>query len=101
MAQKCSDRETIPMCRAHHQEQHRIGLRRFTADYQLDLFKLIQHLNERPRVLVIAGRFVGLYRGQMFKLFVTSQPIAESIELAKMLCREYLIEQMFQPASKM
>ena len=96
LGQKCSDREAIPLCSLHHQEQHRIGLKQFAGDYELDIPFLIEQLNEKPRIVVRrASRFFCLYRDECFRLFPTCNGIGESIELAKMLCREYLIETVF------
>ena len=106
MGQKSSDRETIPLCSLHHREQHRIGLRQFSRDYELDIPALLTALNEKPRIqlatrtdrfhtLIFSVSYVAQYRDQAFVLFQVSQGIGESVELAKHLCREYLIEQIF------
>jgi hypothetical protein len=104
MAQKCSDRETIPLCSAHHREQHRIGLREFAKVYELDVWELINQLQERPRITtrhdvptnyIRGGQYVATYRGTEFLLFPVVQGLVESVELAKHLCREYLIETFF------
>lgn len=39
-AQKPHDAFGISLCRSHHDEQHRIGARRFAQKYQLDLWAL-------------------------------------------------------------
>lgn len=37
MASKGDDSSCVPLCREHHQEQHRIGMKDFEAKYGLDL----------------------------------------------------------------
>lgn len=37
MAQKCDDREALPLCQHHHAQQHQKGIRTFEATYQIDL----------------------------------------------------------------
>src|SRR5271154_4397189 len=79
MGQKRSDLETLPMCRAHHEEQHRIGWPRFIQTYELDIPGILAELREKPRLVIIPSKCVigapcwfALYRGQEFLL----QPVA-------------------------
>src|SRR5882672_9675230 len=50
LSQKCSDRETIPLCREHHTEgktsAHKLG-KNFWKYHGIDRDKLIAQLNER------------------------------------------------------
>ncbi len=50
LSQKCSDRETLPLCVDHHQEgkyaQHKLG-KRFWSHHDLDRDVLIRLFNER------------------------------------------------------
>ena len=50
LSQKCSDRETIPLCAGHHRigvtAQHRLG-KKFWEHHQIYLDTLIAGLNER------------------------------------------------------
>jgi|SRR5208337_183137 len=108
MGQKSSDRETIPLCSLHHREQHRIGLRQFSRDYELDIPELVRQLNEKPQLFIEP---VGLkwpwgetipqpfyfarYRDECFRLFPACNGLTDSIDLAKELCREYLISTLF------
>lgn len=111
MAQKCSDRETIPLCSIHHKEQHRIGLRQFQRSYDLDIETIVETLQQKPRLIVKPvplkwpwGEIIpephwfAVYRGECFRLFPTCNGLNESIALAVELCREYLIESYFRPA---
>ena len=117
MSQKSSDRETIPLCSAHHKEQHRIGLREFCRTYELDLPALIRQLTEKPRIVTEylpwnctlgsgedweppTAYYFADYRQERFKLLPVDLGLTESIELAKVRCREYLIEQMFTPIAR-
>ena len=102
MAQKSSDREAIPLCSLHHREQHRIGLRQFSTSYELDIPALVEQLNQRPYIFIKPvplpePHYFADYRDECFRLFPVCNGIAESIELAKELCREYLIETVFRP----
>jgi hypothetical protein len=49
MSQKCSDRETIPLCAKHHREgpesHHKLG-KKFWEYHGLDRDALIKQLNE-------------------------------------------------------
>lgn len=111
MSQKSSDRETIPLCSLHHREQHRIGLKRFARDYNLDIPAMLRDLNERPRIRIagpedalrvpvmaalVTARFLADYRDDTFLLLPVALGVDESIELAKRVCREYLIETVFK-----
>jgi len=109
LGQKSSDREAIPLCSAHHREQHRIGLKQFERTYELDIPALVEALNEKPRLFVErmtspdGGRngeryWFASYRDEIFKLLPARDDEAylyESIQLATYLAREYLIEQVF------
>jgi len=68
MSQKADDRLTIPMCSIHHKEQHRIGWKRFSASYDLDIAALLNLLTERPRLEIdpSSGCWHCCYRGQRF-----------------------------------
>lgn len=49
MGQKCSDEETAPLCRPHHEEQHKIGLEAFQKKYGLNLLAIAAELVKRYR----------------------------------------------------
>jgi hypothetical protein len=103
LSQKSSDRETVPLCSLHHKEQHRIGLKRFARDYNLDIPTMLRALNHRPRIF--AGLYRSLYgverfyfaeyRDECFTLLPISVGLTESVKLAKQLCREHLIDTVF------
>ena len=110
MGQKSSDRETIPLCSLHHREQHRIGLRQFSRDYELNIPQLLAQLNEKPRIRLRRTTDVFLirnvdfwnkalyvceYRDACFYLLPVEIGLDEAVALAKQHCREYLIEQLF------
>ncbi len=38
---------TVPLCRWHHRQQHRIGIRSFESVYRLDLAVIARNLGER------------------------------------------------------
>lgn len=50
LGQRCSDRQAIPLCEAHHRtglkSQHVMG-RNFWIFWELDRYELIEQLNER------------------------------------------------------
>lgn len=105
MGQKCSDLDTVPLCGIHHREQHRIGLRQFQRRYELNIPALLTVLKEKPR-LFVRTQFVRIdngielywlcsYRGEAFRLLSVALGLAESIELAKVRCREFLLSDYF------
>ena len=105
MGQKRSDLDTIPMCRTHHDYQHQVGWPAFLRKYQLDILELLKALTEKPRIEIeIAGnylgersaRFIAAYRGETFTLYPVPNVIG-SIEAARGLCREHLIDTLFRP----
>jgi hypothetical protein len=115
MGQKRSDLDTLPLCHAHHEEQHRIGWPRFIQTYELDVQEILRELRERPRLMVWSGiptiarigprdprfygggpRFVALYRDQEFILKFVSDGLEASLELARRVCGEYLRDQLIQ-----
>lgn len=110
MGQKCSDRETIPLCGLHHRERHRVGLKQFAQIYNMDVVWIVSELNRKPRLFLedVIGAislyppaalevacWSAEYRGETFRLLPISLGIRESIELARELCREHLIETFF------
>lgn len=62
MAQKSSDFETIPLCRAHHRDgndsYHGLGPRRFADVHNLDIPTLVKFFNARPSVKIEGGWYV-------------------------------------------
>ena len=104
MGQKRSDLDTIPMCRVHHDYQHHVGWPVFLRKYQLDICELLKALTEKPRfeirriafALGYQMRHVALYRGEEFILY-PSDNLTASVEAAKNLCRDYLIDTLFRP----
>lgn len=104
MGQKCSDLDTMPLCRLHHEEQHRIGWPRFIQVYELDVPAILAELRERPKIVVASGivslapgpHFVALYREQEFVLKPTSFGLELSVACALSSCGEYLRDQLLQ-----
>lgn len=47
LAQKCSDREAVPLCGEHHRAQNRIGAQWFWAFWGLDRDAIIADLQRR------------------------------------------------------
>jgi hypothetical protein len=105
MAQKRSDFETGPLCRVHHQEQHRIGWPRFIQTYGLDIRAILEELREKPKLRIVHLRtpygplgpiYVALYKGCEFNLRFVSEGIRISIACMKQACGEYLRDQLMQ-----
>ena len=59
MGMKAHDAFTIPLCRAHHAERHRIGWRTFDARHGLDAIELARDLARRSPHLQRAAREAG------------------------------------------
>ena len=107
MGQKRSDLDTLPLCSAHHEEQHRIGWPRFIQTYELDVQEILRELRERP-ILVICHRsgdrypspvdapafYQAFYKDTEFTLLGTADGVAANIRLAWDLCGEYLRDQL-------
>jgi hypothetical protein len=106
MGQKRSDLETLPLCAAHHEEQHRIGWPRFTQTYGLDVQEILRELRERPRLLIMDGaaarrfgwkaHYVAHYKDQEFILKPVYFGLELSLTCAFRVCGEYLRDQLMQ-----
>ena len=98
MAQKRSDLDTIPMCALHHSEQHRVGWPQFIRTYDLDIHELLKQLREKPRFEVreIPAVWIAIYRGKELRLTRTAYGFTSSLECAKDLCRDILIDEVFR-----
>jgi hypothetical protein len=108
MGQKCSDLETLPLCEHDHQVQHRLGLRQFAQNHNLDVVWIVTQIHRKPKLFIdwvpvkygmlaeFEPFFFAAYRDEVFKLLPVSLGWSESFELAKQLCREYLIETFFK-----
>jgi hypothetical protein len=101
MAQKRSDLETVPLCRLHHDEQHRIGWPAFIRIYELDLAELLKALQEKPHIWItvedIANWYWATYRDESFRLCPVEFSLRLAVSTAKQRCREILIDQLFTP----
>ena len=117
MGQKRSDLDTLPLCFAHHEEQHRIGWPRFLQTHELDIQEILQTLREKPRLEVVS-RFMqpyprgiydtllfslvginvyqAVYRGQEFELLPVEAGLQASLECAFQVCGEYLRDCLMQ-----
>jgi hypothetical protein len=103
MGQKRSDLDTLPLCSAHHEEQHRIGWPRFIQTYELDVQEILRELREKPRLVIVpreeeAGLryWHALYRGQEFLLDPVAYGAKNAILRAFRVCGEYLRDQLIQ-----
>lgn len=67
LAQKCSDFETIPLCPAHHREQHRMGLKAFTRKHSLDLSQILTQLTRKPALKLEGGHYVAYLEGEAYR----------------------------------
>jgi hypothetical protein len=102
MGQKRSDLDTLPLCYAHHEEQHRIGWPRFIPTYELDVQEILRELREKPRMFIVdrAGinqrHFTVAYRGQEFFLTGVRDGVEKALSYALRACGEYLRDQLIQ-----
>ena len=108
MGQKCSDAETLPLCDHDHREQHELGLKKFATIHNLDIVWIVTQLHRKPKLFIadwvprypyagaVQAFFFAAYRDEVFKLLPVSLGWNESFELARQLCREYLIETFFK-----
>jgi hypothetical protein len=58
MSRKASDYETIPLCRAHHDECHQLGAKRFALKHSLNIPELLARLQEKPTLKRDEGQYV-------------------------------------------
>lgn len=99
MRQKRSDFETIPLCRAHHDEQHRTGWKAFIDKYDLDIPALLAVLSVKPRInrgiVGPSDRYWMTYQGEMYALTTIQHELKNAIALAQEFRRDWLIEHIF------
>ena len=103
MAQKRSDFETLPLCRLHHQEQHRIGWTQFIRSYELDVQWWLEQLRERPKMFLqdsyrmTTGTvfYYCSYRHHIQHLCEVRSGVSEAWRIAQQRCREILIAELF------
>lgn len=96
MSQKASDFDTIPLNRTFHQEQHRIGLKRFCKTYDLNLTEMLGMLKEKPRIkpILVLGRFGAEYQNEFLVLGLIAEGLPHSLSLLKDRAREMLSERI-------
>jgi hypothetical protein len=96
MGQKCSDFETIPLNSLYHREQHRIGLKRFAATYELDIPALLDLLTTKPRIFIWAGRYIATWGDESISLGYVEQGLYRSIKLLKDRLRDLLSDRILE-----
>jgi hypothetical protein len=92
IAQKSPDNSAIPLCANHHRTDaysyHRLGPRKFSEKYRLDIPAIVRRLNSKPTIRVEAGRFVAYLEDERYVLGPTGAGIRPAIKEALRLCRE-------------
>jgi hypothetical protein len=91
MAQKTDDRGCVPLCRAHHNEQHLIGWREFLRLYDLDLEWWITRLSAKPRIYRTANGYAAAYQEDGW---IELGPCL-SMAVLRDVCREWLVDNVF------
>jgi hypothetical protein len=107
MGQKSSDLETIPLNALYHREQHRVGLKKFAATYDLDIPAILAMLTEKPDVSTLrywdAGLdrqlhselfYVANYAGDFMRLAPVRDGLPKSLAILKDRVRESLTERI-------
>lgn len=103
ISQKTDDHRAIPFCRAHHEEQHRIGWKRFIDTYRLNLPELLEVLTARPRFSVYRLKepiYVAHFLGEEFVVTMVSAGLKRAIRCARDQCREILIGRIIKLQQK-
>lgn len=70
MGEKASDRWVVPLCREHHDQQHRIGELAFWSFYKIDSFALALALHHASGDSEIAEVILGAHHRKMGKVGV-------------------------------
>lgn len=98
MAQKASDRSTIPLCPRHHRtgadSLHALGPRQFEAAHGVLLAELVNRLNEKPRIFLVEGRFYTRIREREYLLGRVAIGAARAIACAQDRWRRAYVEEM-------
>jgi len=101
MGQKASDFDIIPLNELYHREQHRIGLKAFCQNYNLDIPALLALLQEKPRITIwplaptpTDVRYGAFYRDQYFVLGLVSDGLPKSIRMLRDRVREVLTDEL-------
>jgi len=104
MKQKRSDFETIPLCDAHHDEQHQIGWKDFIRKYDLNIRGLLTELNVKPRISCWNNPeptyWMDYQRGTYRLNRVDQGGLKVARRLAQEHRRDWLIENVFRPLEK-
>lgn len=100
MSQKSDDRETLPLCSAHHKEQHRIGLRTFVRTYRLDIPELLALLTAKPRLSIWEGRYIAQWRDQTICLTLVEYGFTSAMICLRSHVQEILSEELRTRATK-
>jgi len=99
---EASDLETIPLCGLHHKEQHRIGLKRFTHSYDLDIPAILERLTARPRIVPMGDAFIGFFLGEEHVLCPLgaglNSAIRRMVAVRSDVLRDYLLQKKGQAA---
>lgn len=100
MGQKCSDLETIPLCRIHHQEQHRIGLKAFARIYELDIPALLHLLTRKPVIRVWERRYIAYWGDTVSALHPVELGLPKSMATLKTLIHEHVSQEILARQSR-
>lgn len=102
LSTKAPDNQTVPLCRAHHDELGGPGGRRtFESKYDLNLLQIAQRIALRPSIKVEGDFFVGRVEDETAVLCALSDGLREAVRRMVNLRRESLKGEGYILAPKM
>ena len=91
MSQKASDRSTIPLCANCHRtgrwSYHKLGPAKFQEQHRIDIRRIVERLNRKPRLTIEDGIFIAHVDGEEYPL-PHADALPKAVRSALAICRE-------------
>ena len=98
LGQKSADSAAIPLCIRHHRSgndsYHKLGPRLFAAAHHLKISEVLNALNAKPNIRVIAGVFIGNVGDDYYQLGPTQAGLSEAVGRMIVLRRTAVRQQL-------
>jgi hypothetical protein len=99
LGQKSADSTAIPLCIRHHRtgndSYHKLGPRQFAEAHQLEISEILNALNAKPNIRVVAGVFIGNLRDDYYQLGPTHAGLSQALSRMIVL-RRIAVRQQFE-----
>ena len=99
LGQKSADSTAIPLCVRHHRtandSYHKLGPRKFPEAHRLKITQILNALNAKPTIRVVAGVFIGTVRDDCYQLGPTEQGLSQAVSRLIVL-RRAVVRQQFE-----